>query len=175
MLQAGLEFSNEFIHAKGVTELTSYPILDFSAATGFKKFRCGGEFSLNSLHDSLLKWSLGVLYSGSSYQASGYLTDMGRLIKFMFSKKLSPDSMFGLQVTQPISTHNGWETAITCGYMWRNSKGSLAKAKLDTHGIFAAMWEGYLGVGTKMSLSGQFDLKELNKYPKLGICIKIGQ
>lgn len=82
--------------------------------------------------------------------------------------------MIGMQVKQPISSYNGWETTITCGYMRRISKGSLAKAKIDTHGILAAMWEGSLGKGTKMSLSSQIDLNELSKHPKIGVSIKIG-
>lgn len=132
--------------------------------------------SVDGARATLSKWSVGLGYSARNGQACGYLVDLGRVFKLMFSYKLSSSSMFGAQVTKPIIAYNGWETTVTCGYMQYLDNGNLVKVKVDTHGIVAALWEGKLGSrGGKVSFSGQFDLKDVKKAPKVGLSMELGQ
>lgn len=132
--------------------------------------------SLDAARASLSNWSVGLGYSGKGAQACGYLMNLGRVFKMMVSYKLSSRSMLGVQLTKPIVAYNGWETTVTCGYMQYLANGNLVKVKVDTHGIFSALWEGRLADrGGKVSFSGQFDLKDVNKAPKVGLSMELGQ
>ncbi|GMH43111.1 hypothetical protein BSKO_11033 [Bryopsis sp. KO-2023] len=175
--RTGVEYSSTKFNVKLATELARRPILDFSASCGHRGAQIGGEMSLDSIRMySLARWSMGVGYTCTDFQVCAYLMDLGRTTKLTYSHKLDSRSMLGLQVTKPLVAHNGWETTTTVGYSRRLENGHLLKGKVNTHGIVAMLWEGWIFErGGKVALSGQFDLTDLNKLPKFGVSLDLGR
>lgn len=67
----GLEYANPYVNLKSSLGLTSAPVVDLAAATGYKSFILGGDAAYDTAKSVVTKYNLGVGYNAPDYQVRG--------------------------------------------------------------------------------------------------------
>jgi len=164
-----LDYVAPHITLKSASTLTAAPKVDVSATTRFDvKGRAvigGGEVGYDAAKGAMTGWKLGFAYSALDYQVAATLNDKSD-VTALIAHSVRSDVTVGAEVVRNL---NSSETALAAGVSRRLPSGALQKVKVQHTGIVSVLHEQALEGKSKVTLSGQFDAKDLNKAPKYGV------
>jgi len=164
-----LDYTAPHITLKSSTSLTSAPKVDISATTRFnvkgRDVIGGGEVAYDAAKGSLSSWRLGFGYTALDYQVAATLSDKND-VTALIAHSVRPDVTVGAEVVRNLDSY---DTSLTAAVSRRLASGALQKIKVQHTGIVSVLHEQTLEGKSKVTLSGQFDAKDLGKAPKYGV------
>ena len=95
----------------------------------------------------------------------------GEAIKAALLYKLNPQTSAGAEVRKQFRADGA--TVFTAGIGHRLENGSFFKTKLDSSGLLSCLWQQDLDKTTNLALSGEADIKNLEKSAKVGVSFEI--
>jgi len=157
------------ITLKSSATLTAAPKVDTSAASRFsvsgRDVVVGGEVSYDAAKGAISKWALGLGYTAADYQFAALLSD-SQVVTALLAHNVRPDLTVATEVVRNLTTG---DTALAAGVSRRLDTGALQKVRVAHSGVVSVLHEQVLEGKSKVSLSGQFDAKDLSKQPRYGV------
>lgn len=160
--------------------------MDGSLTTGHADFTVGGDCSYNSGAGGVEKWALGAGYTQPDYQVGlilgekgdcqsvcviGDVVCPGEMVKAALLYKLNSRTSAATEVRKNFK--GDASTLFTAGISHRLENGSLVKTKLDSNGLLSCLWQQDLDKSTNVALSGEADVKNLEKSARVGVSFEI--
>lgn len=168
--KVGVQYVRPYLNSKLDVDVTTAPKVSASLASGYSSVLCGGDCSYDTAQGTLSSWTFGAGWVGPSYETAFLLNNSGTA-KILHAQHLDNLSCLGLEIVRPSKED---KPATFCfGYSKSLSNGALIKAKADSTGLTSLLWENQIDKGVKMGVSGQFDIKDLDKGAKVGTSFEI--
>jgi voltage-dependent anion channel protein 2 len=166
--KVGVEYVNPYLNVKSSVSLTSAPIVDLAASSGYKNVVFGADASYNTSKAAIAKWSAAVGYQVPSYQVAASVLDLGNTVKLVYAHNVSPTQTVGAEIVRKIPAAT---TSFTLGYSRKLTSGALTKLKVDNSGMMQVMYETKLSSGEKVSGALQLQATDLTKPVKYGFSV----
>ncbi|KAL2318462.1 hypothetical protein Fmac_032338 [Flemingia macrophylla] len=150
--------------------LNRAPSIDFSATMGTPSIAFGAETSYSTSVGKFMKYNAGVCLKMPSSNASVILGDKGDSMKVSYLHQL--DRLNGGAVVGEVSRRfSSNENTLTVGCSYVVDPHTVVKAKLNNHGNLGALLQHELTHKSLLTISGAFETKDLDKYPKFGFSL----
>lgn len=159
-----VDYANTHANLKSSVTLTAAPKVDVAATTGFEGVTVGGEASYDTAKSAVTKWTVGLGYTASDYQAALLYNDK-QAATALVAHKVTGDTTIGAEVVRDLAAGT---TTFATGVSKQLEGGALTKLKLDNAGIVSVLYEQELKAKTRLAVSGQFSALDLNKPPRFG-------
>ncbi|GMH33010.1 hypothetical protein BSKO_00844 [Bryopsis sp. KO-2023] len=159
-----------YLNTTANVELAASPKVDASMATGHGNVVVGGDCSYDTSKGDLSKWALGAGYSVPEYNVGLLWADKGDTVKAMYSHKLN-DGVAGAEIVKSFKGEGS--TKFTLGMSHPTNSGANVKYKFDSAGVLSVLWEQSLDKSTKIGLSTQTNVKDIEKGAKLGVSLEM--
>ena len=157
------------ITLKTSTSLTAAPKVDANITSAFNRngriIVTGADVSYDASKGTIAKWAVGLGYTAADYQLASVLNDKKEL-SLLVAHNVQSDLTVAAEVVRNLSSS---ETALSAAVQRRLMSGALQKVKMQHTGVVSVIHEQILEGKSKISLSGQFDAKDLSKAPKYGL------
>jgi voltage-dependent anion channel protein 2 len=167
-----LDYAVPNLTLKSSTTLTSNPVVNVAASTGYK----GGVFGVSGVYDSksasVSSWEAAAGYTSLDYQVAASLNNSD-LAKLAYTHNLDRSASVGAEVSKKVTDSAESPTKFTVGYAKRLQGGGLAKARLDNAGIAALLYSAEVQPNTKVTHAVQFDVTNPNTPPKYGFALDL--
>ncbi|KAH7617731.1 hypothetical protein Ndes2526B_g07596 [Nannochloris sp. 'desiccata'] len=154
---------------KTSTSLTAAPKVDAAVTTAFNRSGrnvvAGAEVSYDAAKGTVSKWAIGSGYTAADYQLAAMLNDK-KDVSLLIAHSVQSDLIVGAEAVRNLESA---ETALAAAVQRRLASGALQKVKVQHTGIVSVLHEQILEGKSKITLSGQFDAKDLSKAPKYGM------
>lgn len=161
----GIDYSGvPHLLVKSSVSLTAAPKVDVAVTSGLNDVTVGGEVSYDAAKSAITKWTVGVGYTASDYQAALLYNDAQKATALL-SHRVTADTTIGAEVVRDLAANT---TSFAAGLSKQQAGGALTKLKLDNAGIVSVLYEQDLKARTKLAVSGQFNALDLNQAPKFG-------
>jgi len=164
-------YSRPHLNVSSSVDLGPGPKVDASLTTGHADFTVGGDCSYDTGKGGVDKWALGAGYTAADYQVGLILGEKGEMVKAALNYKLNSRTSAATEVRKNFK--GDASTLFTAGISHRLENGSLVKTKVDSNGIASCLWQQDLDKSTNVALSGEADLKHLEKSAKVGVSFEI--
>lgn len=164
--KVGVQYVRPYLNTKLDVELAATPKVDLALTTGYANGTIGGSCTYDSTKGSFSSWNIGAGYKGPGYQSALLFSDKGNM-KLLHSHCLTETSLLGVEIVRPLKEDTG--TTFSFGYSKALESGALAKVKVDNAGLVSMLWEQHLDRNVRMGLSGQLDVKAIDKAAKVGV------
>mmetsp|Transcript_38711 Transcript_38711/g.86097 ORF Transcript_38711/g.86097 Transcript_38711/m.86097 type:complete len:277 (+) Transcript_38711:122-952(+) len=168
--KVGLDYSFPYLTLKSSVALTSAPLVDVSASTGYKNFLLGGETAYDTAKSTVSKYNVGIGYHAADFQVAAFLTDKASTAKLVYAHNVTKSQVVGAEVVRKLS---GGDTTFTLGYSKKLESGALTKVKIDNAGVLAALYETKLSTGEKVAGALQLQATDLSKPVKYGFSLDL--
>ena len=157
------------ITLKTSTSLTAAPKVDAALTTAFtrkgRNMVAGADVSYDASKGTISKWTVGSGYTAADYQLAAVLNDKSDL-SVLVAHSVKSDLTVGAEVVRNLQSA---DTALSAAVQRRLMSGALQKVKVQHTGVVSVLHEQLLEGKSKVTLSGQFDAKDLSKAPKYGV------
>lgn len=154
---------------KTSTSLTAAPKVDAAVTTAFarsgRNVVVGADVSYDASKGTVSKWAIGSGYTAADYQLAAMLNDK-KDVSVLIAHSVQSDLTVGAEVVRNLGSA---ETALSAAVQRRLASGALQKVKVQHTGTVSVLHEQILEGKSKVTLSGQFDAKDLSKAPKYGL------
>ncbi|KAK3425595.1 hypothetical protein EUGRSUZ_F02253 [Eucalyptus grandis] len=148
------------------------PVVDVSATIGTPSIAFGAETSYTTDSHKFVKYNAGVSMTKPISNASVILADKGDSLRFSYMHhldQLNRGAVVG-EISRKFSTN---ENTLTVGCSYLVDPNTIVKAKLNNHGNLGALLRHELKPKSYLTISGAFDTKALDKYPKFGLALSL--
>ena len=157
------------VTVKSSTSLTAAPKVDVALTTAFathaRTVVGGADVSYDAAKGSITKWAIGSGYTAADYQLAAVLNDK-QDVSLLVAHNVRSDLTVGAEVVRNLGSA---DTSLSAAVQRRLSSGALQKIKVQHTGLVSVLHEQVLEGKSKVTLSGQFDAKDLSKAPKYGL------
>ena len=154
---------------KTSTSLTAAPKVDAALTTAFSRtgrnIVAGADVSYDASKGSITRWAVGSGYTAADYQLAAVLKD-NKDLSVLIAHNVQSDLTVGAEVVRNLDSA---ATSLSAAVQRRLSSGALQKVKVQHTGVVSVLHEQVLEGKSKITLSGQFDSKDLAKAPKYGV------
>lgn len=169
-LQLSVGYTRPYLNTSANVELSGSPKVDASVTTGHCNVVVGIDSSYDTAKGDFSKWALGAGYSQPDYQVGVLWADKGDTIKALISHKLGTGHA-GAEIVKSFKAEGS--TKFTMGLSHVLSSGASVKYKMDSAGVLSALWEQSLDKSTKIGLSTQTNIKEVEKGARMGVSLEM--
>ncbi|XP_030528647.1 mitochondrial outer membrane protein porin 2-like isoform X2 [Rhodamnia argentea] len=148
------------------------PVVDVSATIGTPSIAFGAETSYTTDSCKFMKYNAGVSMTKPTSNAAVILADKGDSLRFSYMHhldQLDRGAVVG-EISRKFSTN---ENTLTVGCSYVVDPHTIVKAKLNNHGNLGALLQHELKPKSYLTISGAFDTKALEKYPKFGLALSL--
>lgn len=166
--KAGVEYANPYVNLKATVGLTSTPLLEASAASGYKNIIVGGEAGYDSAKSILTKYNIGVGYHAPDYQVAAFLQDRAGTLRLAYAHNVTPTQTVGAEVTRTLATS---ASTFNLAYSRKLASGAVSKFKIDNAGLLSVLYETKLSTGEKVAGSVQLQATDLSRPVKYGFAL----
>jgi voltage-dependent anion channel protein 2 len=157
---------------KSSTTLTSNPVVNVAASTGYK----GGVFGVSGVYDSksgtISSWEAAAGYTSLDYQVAVNVNNAD-IAKLAYTHNLDRSASVGAEVSKKITDSAESPTKFTVGYAKRLQGGGLGKLRLDNSGLASLLYSAEVQPGTKLTHTVAFDVTNPNTPPKYGFALDL--
>jgi len=168
--KASLEYSFPYLSTKATVALTSKPLVDVVASTGYKDVLVGVEAGFDTAKSAVSKYNVAVGYHAPDFQLVVSLLDKLQTVKVGYAHNVSSTTKVGAEVLRKLASG---DTTVSLGYSKALASGALAKLKLDNTGVLSALYETKLTSGEKVAGSIQVQATDLSKPVKYGFAVDL--
>lgn len=168
--QLSFGYTRPYLNTSANVELSGSPKVDASVTTGHGNVVVGADSSYDTAKGDFSKWALGAGYSQPDYQVGILWADKGDSLKALISHKLGTGHA-GAEIMKSFKGEGS--TKFTMGMSHVLASGASVKYKMDSAGVLSALWEQDLDKGTKIGLSTQTNIKEVEKGARMGVCLEM--
>lgn len=166
--KVGLEYLIPYLNLKSTVSLTSAPLVDLAASTGYKEFVLGSEASYNTSKAAISKWGAAVGYHAPDYQIAASVADLGNTIKVSYAHNVTSTQVVGAEISRKLTAGT---TTFALGYSRKLTSGASTKVKVDNSGLLSLLYETKLTSGEKVAGALQLQATDLTKPVKAGFSI----
>lgn len=170
VFQLTVAYIRPYLNSTANVELSGTPKVDAAVTTGHGNIAVGGDCSYDTSKGDFSKWALAAGYTQSDYQFGLFWADKGDTIKALMSHKLGT-GLAGAEILHSLKTEGS--TKFTMGLSHVLASGASVKYKMDSAGILSVLWEQSLDNATKIGLSTQTNVKEVEKGARLGVALEM--
>ncbi|KAK1291947.1 Mitochondrial outer membrane protein porin 5 [Acorus calamus] len=170
--KAEMQYFHEHASFTTAVALSKSPTIDASATIGAQGIAFGVEAGFNASSKNLTKYTAGISMAKPDSSSAIILADKGDVLKISYLHYLGEKQRSALvgEITRRFSTN---ENTFTAGGSHAIDPQTTFKAKLNNHGKLGALLQHELKPKSLLTLSGEFDTKALEKYPKFGLSLAI--
>ncbi|CAN6318718.1 unnamed protein product [Urochloa humidicola] len=148
------------------------PVVEFSGTVGIKGLALGAECRYDGGRKKFRKYRAAIGMTSKYYDAALIMADKGDTIKvygmYHFDKKQKASAV--VELTRKLSKN---ENALTVGGLYTVDTHTTVKARLNNTGSLAALLRLEVKPKSHLMISGEFDMKALDKPPKIGLALAL--
>ncbi|KAA8522597.1 hypothetical protein F0562_013042 [Nyssa sinensis] len=152
--------------------LNQPPAVDLSATVGTPAIAFGAEAGYETTSGKFTKYTAGISVTKPDSCASIILGDKGDTIRASYVHhfdQLKKSAAVG-EITRRFSTN---ENTFTVGGSYAVDNQTLVKAKLNNHGKLGALLQHEVIPKSVLTISSEFDTKDLDKTPRFGLALAL--
>ncbi|KAA8531572.1 hypothetical protein F0562_006281 [Nyssa sinensis] len=152
--------------------LNQSPTVDLSATIGTPTIAFGAEAGYDTTSGKFMKYTAGIGMTKPDSSASIILGDKGDSIRASYVHhldQLKKSAAVG-EITRKFSTN---ENTFTVGGLYAVDHLTVVKAKLNNHGKLGALLQHELIPKSILTISSEFDTKNLDKTPRFGLALAL--
>ncbi|KAH6822119.1 voltage dependent anion channel 2 [Perilla frutescens var. hirtella] len=152
--------------------LNKSPALDVSATIGTPSVAFGTEASYMVSSGNFAKYNAGFSLKTPTACVSAILFDKGDAVRVSYLRyldQLNKGAAVG-EIARKFSTN---ENTLTVGCSYAVDLHTMVKAKLDNHGLLAALVQHELKPKSLLTISGSFDTLAMEKTPRFGLALSL--
>uniref|UniRef100_K4AIJ6 Uncharacterized protein n=1 Tax=Setaria italica TaxID=4555 RepID=K4AIJ6_SETIT len=148
------------------------PAIEFSGTVGAKGVSFGAECRYDTARGKFRKYRVAIGMTSKYYHAAFILADRGDTIKvyglYHFDKKQKASAV--VELTRKLSKN---ENTLTVGGLYTVDAQTTVKARLNNTGNLAALLRLEVKPRSHLMISGEFDMKALDRPPKIGLALAL--
>lgn len=168
--KASLEYKFPYLSTKATVALTSKPVVDVVASTGYKDVLVGVEAGFDTAKSAVNKYNVAVGYHAPDFQLVVSVLDKLQTVKVGYAHNVNSSVKVGAEVQRKLASG---ETNVNLAYSKALPTGALAKLKIDNTGVLSALYETKLNSGEKVTGSLQLQATDLSKPVKYGFAVDL--
>ncbi|XP_039114123.1 mitochondrial outer membrane protein porin 5-like [Dioscorea cayenensis subsp. rotundata] len=148
------------------------PIVDLSATVGAHGFAFGAAVGFDTAVGNFNKYSAAIGLTKPDYNVSFILGDKGDTLRVLYVHYLDEKqkSAVGGEISRRFSTN---ENTVTVGGAYALDELTRVKTRLNNAGKLGALLQHELNPGSVLTISGEFDTKNLDRTPKFGLALAL--
>ncbi|CAN6318717.1 unnamed protein product [Urochloa humidicola] len=171
-LKLKLQYFHENATFATVVCMKPSPVVEFSGTVGIKGLALGAECRYDGGRKKFRKYRAAIGMTSKYYDAALIMADKGDTIKvygmYHFDKKQKASAV--VELTRKLSKN---ENALTVGGLYTVDTHTTVKARLNNTGSLAALLRLEVKPKSHLMISGEFDMKALDKPPKIGLALAL--
>ncbi|CAN6284125.1 unnamed protein product [Urochloa humidicola] len=171
-LKLKLQYFHENATFATVVCMKPSPVVEFSGTVGIKGLALGAECRYDAGRKKFRKYRAAIGMTSKYYDAALIMADKGDTIKvygmYHFDKKQKASAV--VELTRKLSKN---ENALTVGGLYTVDAHTTVKARLNNTGSLAALLRLEVKPKSHLMISGEFDMKALDKPPKIGLALAL--
>ncbi|PUZ39679.1 hypothetical protein GQ55_9G352900 [Panicum hallii var. hallii] len=148
------------------------PMVEFSATVGTEGVAFGAECRYDAARGKFRNYRAAIGMTSKYYHAALIMADKGDTIKvyglYHFDKKQVVSAV--VELTRKLSKK---ENTLTVGGLYTVDAQTTVKARLNDSGSLAALLRLQVKPKSHLMISGEFDMKSLDKPPKIGLALAL--
>ncbi|KAJ9522514.1 hypothetical protein QJQ45_008353 [Haematococcus lacustris] len=168
--KASIDYNFPYLSTKATMTLTSKPLVDVVASTGYKDVVVGVEAGFDTVKSTVSKYNLAVGYHAPDFQIAASVLDKLSTVKVGYAHNVSSSTRVGAEVLRKLVSG---DTSVILGYSKTLSTGALTKLKIDNSGLLTGLYETKLTTGEKVGASFQLHATDLSKPVKYGFAVDL--
>ncbi|XP_008787191.2 mitochondrial outer membrane protein porin 5-like [Phoenix dactylifera] len=152
--------------------LKQSPVVDLSGTIGIHGIAFGAEAGFDTASGTFTKYNAGISLGKPDYNASIILADKGDTLRASYVyhlDEMQKSAMVG-EITRRFSTN---ENTFTVGGQYIIDPQTTVKSRLNNSGKLAALLQHELKPKSILTISGEFDTKDLDRAPKFGLALAL--
>lgn len=148
------------------------PLLNLSATIGSKDLALGSELGFDTTTSSFTKYNLGISFNKADVSAALILTDKGQMLKASYVHSVNPltGTEVAAEMTHRFST---FENSFTVGSAHVIDPITKLKTRFSNSGKVALLCQREWRPKSFVTVSGEYDSKNINAAPKLGLALAL--
>ncbi|XP_010426523.1 PREDICTED: mitochondrial outer membrane protein porin 2-like, partial [Camelina sativa] len=167
-----VQYFHDHATVTAAAALQQNPLIDVTATLGSPTISFGAEAGYDTTSRTFTKYNVGISVTKPDQCASIILGDKGESIKasHLYHLDESKRSSVVGEVFRKISTN---ENTVTVGGLYAVDHLTNVKAKLNSNGKLGALLQHEVLTKSIVTISGDFDTKTLDKYPRFGLLLAL--
>jgi len=155
-----------------VVALKQTPVVDLSATIGAHGVAFGAEAGFDTASGAFTKYNAGIGVTKPDYNASIILADKGDTLRasYVYHLDEKQKSAAVAEITRRFSTN---ENTFTVGGTYAMDPQTTVKTRLNNSGKLGALLQHEVRPKSILTISGEFDTKELDRTPKFGLALAL--
>ncbi|PUZ39676.1 hypothetical protein GQ55_9G352900 [Panicum hallii var. hallii] len=171
-LKLKLQYFHENATFATVVRMKPSPMVEFSATVGTEGVAFGAECRYDAARGKFRNYRAAIGMTSKYYHAALIMADKGDTIKvyglYHFDKKQVVSAV--VELTRKLSKK---ENTLTVGGLYTVDAQTTVKARLNDSGSLAALLRLQVKPKSHLMISGEFDMKSLDKPPKIGLALAL--
>jgi len=171
-LKLKLQYFHENATFATVVRMKPSPMIEFSATVGTEGVAFGAECRYDAARGKFRNYRAAIGMTSKYYHAALIMADKGDTIKvcglYNFDNKQKVSAV--VELTRKLSKKNN---TLTVGGLYTVDAQATVKARLNDTGSLAALLRLQVKPKSHLMISGEFDMKALDRPPKIGLALAL--
>ncbi|CAH9122711.1 unnamed protein product [Cuscuta epithymum] len=152
--------------------LTASPVINLSAVLGTNALALGTDVSFDTKSGTFTKYNVAFSLTNSDLISALTLNDKGDTVKWSYFHQVNPlsNTCVGAEVAYSFSTN---ENSITVGAQHQLDPLTTVKARVNNTGIANTLIQHEWRPKSLITLSGEVDVKNIDKSAKFGLALAL--